>query len=57
MWGRLRVAWNLAAAILEIVQNPALWHFSFHGPDAERLPKANSDTLATPKWAGTVSMA
>jgi len=21
----------------EIVQNPALWHFSFHGPDAERL--------------------
>src|SRR3984893_18358712 len=21
----------------EIVRNPALWHFSFHGPDAERL--------------------
>jgi pimeloyl-ACP methyl ester carboxylesterase len=21
----------------EIVKNPALWHFSFHGPDAERL--------------------
>ena len=21
----------------DIVRNPALWHFSFHGPDAERL--------------------
>ena len=21
----------------EVVRNPALWHFSFHGPDAERL--------------------
>lgn len=21
----------------EIVRNPSLWHFSFHGPDAERL--------------------
>ncbi len=24
-------------ALNEIVRNPALWHFSFHGPDAERL--------------------
>ena len=30
----------------EILQNPGVWHFNFHGPDAERLCRAeNASTL------------
>src|SRR5712692_4158649 len=34
----------------EILQNPGVWHFNFHGPDAERLGQAQERITFTRKW-------
>src|SRR6202163_3749529 len=34
----------------EIVRNPSLWHFSFHGPDAERLVAGRERIFFDPIW-------
>jgi pimeloyl-ACP methyl ester carboxylesterase len=36
----------------EIVRNPALWHFSFHGPDAERLVEGRERIYLDRIWNG-----
>jgi pimeloyl-ACP methyl ester carboxylesterase len=34
----------------DIVRNPALWHFSFHGPDAERLVQGREQIYLDRIW-------
>src|SRR6202049_3817163 len=34
----------------DIVKNPALWHFSFNGPDAERLVAGRGGNFFLPVW-------